>query len=160
MKYCWFVTFGRQGNNAVCSQSTGWFDNECRRGHGCMVVGFITTGASSELWVRTPFMARCTRYNMIKSRDKVCQWLTTGRWFSPVSSTNKTNRHDITEIYLKVALNTINQTNKNNEIHPQYYFYTNRTFCCFCVYFVIYQFLQRILNLKFSIWTIKFRLFR
>jgi len=30
--------------------------------------------------------------------DKVCQWLTTCRWFSPgipVSSTNKTNRHDI-----------------------------------------------------------------
>jgi hypothetical protein len=38
-----------------------------------------------------------------------------GRWFSlgpPVSSTNKTDRHDITEILLKVALNTIKQTNK------------------------------------------------
>ena len=38
-----------------------------------------------------------------------------GRWFSPdtpVSSTNKIDRHDITEILLKVALNTINkQTN-------------------------------------------------
>jgi hypothetical protein len=32
----------------------------------------------------------------------------TGRWFSPVSSTNKTDRHDITEILLKVALNIIN----------------------------------------------------
>ena len=35
-------------------------------------------------------------------------------WFSPgipVSSTNKTDCHDITEILLKVALNTINQTN-------------------------------------------------
>jgi len=34
------------------------------------------------------------------------------RWFSPdnpVSSTNKTDRHDITEILLKVALNTINR---------------------------------------------------
>jgi len=30
----------------------------------------------------------------------------------PVSSTNKTDRHDITEIVLKVALNTIKQTNK------------------------------------------------
>jgi len=30
---------------------------------------------------------------------------------TPVSSTNKTDRHDITEILLKVALNTINQTN-------------------------------------------------
>ena len=34
-------------------------------------------------------------------------------WFSPgnpVSSTNKTNRHVITEILLKVALNTITLT--------------------------------------------------
>jgi len=31
---------------------------------------------------------------------------------SPVSSTNKTERHDITEILLKVTLNTIKQTNK------------------------------------------------
>jgi hypothetical protein len=34
----------------------------------------------------------------------------TGRWFSPVSSTNETDCHDITEMLLKVALNTINQT--------------------------------------------------
>ena len=43
--------------------------------------------------------------------DKVCQWLTTDRWFSlctPVSSTNKTECHDIAEILLKVALNNIN----------------------------------------------------
>ena len=31
---------------------------------------------------------------------------------TPVSSINKTDRHDITEILLKVALNTINQTNQ------------------------------------------------
>ena len=46
--------------------------------------------------------------------DIVCQCLATGWWFSPgppVSSTNKTDRHYITEILLKVALNTINQTN-------------------------------------------------
>jgi hypothetical protein len=38
---------------------------------------------------------------------KVCQWLATGQWFSPgspVSSTNKTDRHNITEILLKVTL--------------------------------------------------------
>jgi hypothetical protein len=36
--------------------------------------------------------------------DKICQWLATGRWFShgtPASSTNKIDRHDITEILLK-----------------------------------------------------------
>ena len=38
--------------------------------------------------------------------DKYCQGLVAGRWFSqstPVSSTNKTDRHDIIEILLKVA---------------------------------------------------------
>jgi hypothetical protein len=42
--------------------------------------------------------------------DIVCQLLATGRWFSqctPVSSTNSTDHHDITEILLKVALKTI-----------------------------------------------------
>jgi hypothetical protein len=42
--------------------------------------------------------------------DKVCQWFAAGQWYSPgttVFSTNKTDHHDITEILLKVALNTI-----------------------------------------------------
>jgi hypothetical protein len=39
--------------------------------------------------------------------DKVCQWLATGRWFTPVSFTNKSDHHDTAEILLKVALNTI-----------------------------------------------------
>ena len=45
--------------------------------------------------------------------DKVYQWLATSQWFSqgtPIFSTNKNDCHDITEILLKVALNTINQT--------------------------------------------------
>ena len=38
----------------------------------------------------------------------VCQWLAKGLSpGTPVSSTNKTDRHNITEILLKVALNTI-----------------------------------------------------
>ena len=48
----------------------------------------------------------------------------TGRWFSPctpVSSTNKTDCHEITEILLKVALNTITiiplQAKKNIIVH-------------------------------------------
>jgi hypothetical protein len=42
--------------------------------------------------------------------DKACQWPAAGQWFSdstPVSSTNKADRHDVAEILLKVALNTI-----------------------------------------------------
>ena len=49
----------------------------------------------------------------------------TVRWFSPgtpVSSTNKTDHHDITEILLKVALNTINHTKQTVAI----YMYTQK----------------------------------
>jgi len=42
--------------------------------------------------------------------DKVCQRLTAGRWFYPVSSINKTERHNIAEIFMKVELNTITLT--------------------------------------------------
>jgi hypothetical protein len=45
--------------------------------------------------------------------DKVCQLLAAGLWFSPgtpISSTNKTDLNDLTEILLKVALSTINQS--------------------------------------------------
>ena len=45
--------------------------------------------------------------------DKVYQWLAIVRWYlpgTPVSSTNKTDRHDITELLFKVALNTITVT--------------------------------------------------
>jgi len=58
------------------------------------------------LWVR--IRARCTTLC-----DKVWQWLAADRWFAPgtpVSSTNKTERHDITEILFKVALNIITLT--------------------------------------------------
>ena len=47
--------------------------------------------------------------------DKICQWLPSGRLFSPgppVSSTNKTDRHCITEILLKVVFNTIKERSK------------------------------------------------
>jgi hypothetical protein len=67
------------------------------------------------LWVWIPIRARCTTLC-----DKVCQWLATGRWFSPgipVSSTNKTDCHVITEILLKVVLNTINQTKPTTYPH-------------------------------------------
>ena len=54
---------------------------------------------------------RCTR--LTAASDKVYQLLAHGRWFSPASSTTKTGRHDIAEILLKVALNTI----KSNPIY-------------------------------------------
>ena len=50
-------------------------------------------------------------YSVITLCDKICQWLATGRRFSPgtlVSSSNEIYRHYITEILSKVGLNTIN----------------------------------------------------
>jgi hypothetical protein len=62
----------------------------------------------------------CCEFESRSLCDKVCQWLVTGRWFSlgpPVSSTNKTDLHDIADILLKGALDTIKQTNKHKPYH-------------------------------------------
>ena len=64
------------------------------------------------LWVRTLFRRGVLDTTLF---DKVCQWLATGRWISPghpVCSTNRTDRHDITAILLKVALNTTTLTQR------------------------------------------------
>ena len=91
------------------------------RGRDRMVVGFTTTCAISvsplELWVRVLLMARYTRYNIMwKSLSVPCNR-------SVVFSTNKIRvitklpnsepiklTDDLTEILLKVALNTITLT--------------------------------------------------
>ena len=62
------------------------------------------------LWVRIPL-----RWGVLDITfcDKVCQLLAVARWLfsgTPVSSTNKTDHHDITEILLKVTLNFITLT--------------------------------------------------
>ena len=80
-----------------------------RRGRDRMVVGFTTTCAISAYHLCLEFEPHYW-WGVLDttSCDKVCQWLAAGRWFSPhtmVSSTNKTDRHDITEILLKWALN-------------------------------------------------------
>jgi hypothetical protein len=51
-------------------------------------------------------------YNSLNSQVTKCDVLKAGRWFfpgTPVSSTNKTDHHDITDILPKVTLSTINQ---------------------------------------------------
>jgi hypothetical protein len=70
----------------------------------------LSVSITNNVWVRTSF-----RRDVLDTIlcDKVCQWLEAGRWFSPgtpVSSTNKTDHHDIVETLLKVPLNNINQT--------------------------------------------------
>ena len=69
-------------------------------------------------WVRARFcklQKRVYDTGLTAGSDKVYQLLAHGWWFSPgtmASSTTKTGRHDIDEILLKVALNTINQINQ------------------------------------------------
>jgi hypothetical protein len=56
--------------------------------------------------------ATCVQHYVIKFVSDFA----TGQWFSlspPVSTTNKTDRHDLTEILLNVTFNTIKQTKKN-----------------------------------------------
>jgi hypothetical protein len=82
-------------------------------GRDRMIVGFTCTYAISAYhhWccdVESQ-SGRGVQHYVIKFVSNLWQ----GRWFSPGppdSSTNKTDRHDITEILLKVALNTIKQT--------------------------------------------------
>ena len=90
-----------------------------------MVVGFTATYAisvyhyrscesESRSWQSVLDIALC---------DKVSQLLAAGRWFSlitPVSSTNKTQSHDIAEILLNVALNLKSQ-NLNYSYAPLNY---------------------------------------
>jgi hypothetical protein len=77
--------------------------------YGSWIYNYLCNQCLSPLmWVWISIRVRCTTLC-----DKVCQWLATGQWFFPgtlVSSTNKTDCRDITEILLKVVLNTINQT--------------------------------------------------
>ena len=63
--------------------------------------------SSLTLWVWIPLRRGVLNTTLC---DKVCQWLAPGQLFSPgtpVTSTNKTDRHNIAEILLKIALKTI-----------------------------------------------------
>jgi hypothetical protein len=71
-------------------------------------------------WVRIPLRRGVLDTTLC---DKVCQWFAAGRWFfpgTPVYSTNKTYRYDITELLLKVALNTITLTPLSDLLHVVY----------------------------------------
>jgi hypothetical protein len=86
-----------------------------RRGHARMVVGFTTTYAISAYHHCSSEFEFSLMRGVLNTTlcDKGCQWLVTGRWFSPgtpVFFTNKTDHHHITEILLKKALNIITLT--------------------------------------------------
>jgi hypothetical protein len=57
----------------------------------------------------------------LKTNISLVSILAAAQWFSPgipVSPTNKTDRHDITEILLKVALNNITLTKPYSILFP------------------------------------------
>ena len=81
-------------------------------GLDCLVVGFTTTYAISVYHYLSCEFESHSWWSVLDTMvcKKVCQWLATGQWFSPgtpVSSTNKIDCHDITEILLKAELNTL-----------------------------------------------------
>ena len=94
----------------------GVLDTTLRRGRDSIVVKFTTTYICNQclsplmLWVQIFIRARCTTLC-----NKICQWLAACRRFS----TNKTDRHGIIEILLKVALNTITLTKKIYGSHDE-----------------------------------------
>ena len=83
------------------------------RSYGSWIYNYLSNQCLSplKLWVRIPFMRILLNTTLC---DKVCQWLATGRLFSPGTPVSSTNCHDKAEILLKVALYTIIQT-------PYYY---------------------------------------
>ena len=98
---------------------------------------------NNTLWVRTrSFEVYSIQHYVIK----FCQCLAAGRWFSPgtpVFSTNKTNHQDITEILLKVVLNTIIQPPTTEDtywlVFIPVFSRTLRYFTFGCIWFLFIQ---------------------
>ena len=63
--------------------------------HNSNIFSILFITASQVTWFLSWTISTCIDTTLC---DEVCQWLVTGQWASPVSSTSKTIRHDITEI--------------------------------------------------------------
>jgi hypothetical protein len=86
--------------------------------YGSWIYNYLCNQCPSplQLGVRTPLGRGILDTTLC---DKICQLLATDRWFSQgtlVSSTNKTDCHDITKKNLKVALSTKKPTNQQLEL--------------------------------------------
>ena len=79
-----------------------------------MIAGFTTTYVISAYYHWSCEFESRSWWDVLDTAvcDKVCQWLETGRWFSP--GTNKIDCHNITEMLLKVVLNNINLNHSIN----------------------------------------------
>jgi hypothetical protein len=96
------------------------YHNGGRSGRDRMVVGFTTTYAISSYYHWCCEFESQSGWGVQHYVIKFVSDLRQVGGFLPspaISTTNKTNRHDITEILLKVELNTIKQTNNYNNLH-------------------------------------------
>ena len=113
------VDFSLSINVVACFENSMFSDKVLSRqlivGHQILSVLFIDSPSYLCNWCLSPLTLSVRiplRLGVLDTTlcDKVCQWLLEGRLFSPgtpVSSTNETGRHDITEIFLIVVINTL-----------------------------------------------------
>jgi hypothetical protein len=103
----WCLKFYVIPTSSICYEGSSWSSS-----YDSCIYSYLCNQCLSPLtlWGRIPLRRGAVDTTLC---DKVCQWLVAGLWFSPgtpVSSTNKTDRLDITEILLTVALNTTTLT--------------------------------------------------
>ena len=70
-----------------------------------LVVGFTTTYVISTYHNYSCEFEFHSYRGLFDATLSVFQWLAVGRWFSPGSSPNRNDHHDITELLLQVAIN-------------------------------------------------------
>ena len=97
----------------ICPSHRRFWELSWSWSYGSLIYNYLCNRWSSPLtlWVRVPFMGR---YFVIKSVSDF-------RQVTPVSSTNKTDRHDITEILLEMALSSITLTQHRLFTYMIYY---------------------------------------
>ena len=100
-----------------------------------LIYSYLYNQYPLNLWVWIPNMAKSTRCNIIWH---ICLQLKTGRKFSPVYPTNKTDRHEIIEILMEMALNitTLTLSNWSLKMKNKFIFMV-QYFIVFCVLFKI-----------------------
>jgi hypothetical protein len=98
-----------------------------------VLTGYCIDFGLEGLWCLTPFSRIFQLYHSIYSTNMID---VQNRWFSLetlVSFTNKTDLYDITEIFLKMALNTIILLIQNLCSNQQYFYVNQRSQASFSV---------------------------
>ena len=104
----------------IISLSTGRGGTSWPWSHSSWIYNYLCNQCLSPLmlWVRISIRARCTTLC-----DNICQWLATCWWLSPgppVSSTNKTDRHDTNWNIVESGVKH-HQTNKQTNKQTTYF---------------------------------------